>query len=75
MTVRRAEGSAAVAREEIPADVQWARALAAVVLGLLLAGAAMRDVICAPSLRTVAPEFRALSGVPSLVIRTFTGDF
>lgn len=62
-------------REESPADVQWARALGAVVLGLLLAGAAMRDVVCGTNLRTVAPEFRALSGVPSLVIRTFTGDF
>lgn len=62
-------------REDAPADVQWARALAAVVLGLLLAGAAMRDVDCMPNLRTVAPEFRALTGVPSLVIRTFIGDF
>jgi hypothetical protein len=63
-----------VGREEIPADVQWARALTAVVLGFLLAGAAMREVVCAPSLRTMAPEFRVLSGVPSLVIRTLTGD-
>ena len=62
-------------REENPADVQWARALAAVVLGFLLAGAVMRDVVCAPNLRTVAPEFRTLSGYPSLVIRTLTGDF
>lgn len=58
----------------MPADVQWARALAAVILGLLLTGAAMRDVICTPNLRTMAPEFRALSGVPSLVIHTFIGD-
>ncbi|HEY7740642.1 MAG TPA: hypothetical protein VIB01_08525 [Steroidobacteraceae bacterium] len=75
MTVRRAEAPAAVGRVDSPADVQWARALTAVVLGLLLAGAAMSDVVCAPNLRTVAPEFRALSGIPSLVIRTLTGDF
>lgn len=75
MPVHRAEASAAVGNEQSPADVQWARALAAVVLGFLLAGAAMRDVVCAPDLRTVAPEFRALAGVPSLVIRTLTGDF
>jgi hypothetical protein len=75
MPARRAEAAAAVGRGDSPADVQWARALGAVVLGLLLAGVAMREVICTPNLRTVAPEFRALSGVPSLVIRTFTGDF
>lgn len=75
MPIRRAEAPAAVDREESPADVQWARALTAVVLGFLLAGAVMRDVVCTPNLRTVAPEFRVLSGVPSLVIRTLTGDF
>lgn len=62
-------------REESPADHQWARALAAVVLGLLLACSALRPVAKVPNLRTLAPELRALSGVPSLVIRTFTGDF
>lgn len=62
-------------REEMPADIQWARALTAVVLGLLLAGAAMREVACHPNLRTSAPEFRALTGIPSLVIRAVTGDF
>ncbi len=74
MTARRAEAPAAVAREEMPADRQWARALTAVVLGALLAGAAMRDVACTPNLRTIAPEFRALTGIPSLVIRAVTGD-
>lgn len=62
-------------RGDASARVQWARALAAVVLGLLLAGAAMREVVCAPSPRTVAPEFRALTGLPSLVIRVATGRF
>ncbi|HEY7754458.1 MAG TPA: hypothetical protein VH856_11655 [Steroidobacteraceae bacterium] len=62
-------------REVMPADIQWARALTAVVLGLLLAGAAVREVACTPNLRTIAPEFRALTGIPSLVIRAVTGDF
>jgi len=75
MPIRRAETPAAVGRKESPADVQWARALTAVVLGFLLAGAAMREVVCAPNPRTIAPEFRVLSGVPSLVIRALTGEF
>lgn len=62
-------------REDAPADIQWARALTAVVLGLVLACAAMRDVACVPNPRTAAPEFRALAGVPSLVIRVVIGHF
>ena len=62
-------------REDAPADVQWARALTAVVLGLVLACAAMREMACTPHLRTASPEFRILAGVPSLVIRVVTGDF
>jgi hypothetical protein len=63
-----------VDREGGPADIQWARALAAVVLGLVLACAAVRKVACVPTLWSVAPEFRALAGVPSLVIHVVTGD-
>lgn len=74
MTVRRAEALAAVGRADAPADVQWARALTAVALGLLLACSALRPIVKVPNLRTVAPELRALSGVPTLVIRMFTGD-
>jgi len=75
MPARRAEAPAAVGREELPADQQWARAIAAVVLGIFLACSALRPVAKVPNLRTLAPELRALSGVPSLVIRTFTGEF
>lgn len=63
-----------MARENSPGDVQWARALTAVILGLVLTRAVMHDVACAPSPRTVAPEFRALAGVPSLMIRVITGN-
>jgi len=64
-----------VGREEQPADLQWARALAAAVLGLLLAGAAMENFARAPSLRTIPAEFRAAGGIPCLVIRVLIGDF
>lgn len=71
----RAEGPAAVGRDEAPADVQLSRALIAVVLGLLIAIAMIRPVVDVPSVRTRLPELRAIAGVPTLVIRTVTGVF
>jgi hypothetical protein len=64
-----------VGRDEQPADMQWARALAAAVLGLLLAGAATHRVIEGSNPRTVPAELRAAAGLPCLVIRIFSGDF
>ena len=52
-----------------------ARALIAVVLGLVIALTVLRPVVDVPSVRTLPPELRALAGVPCLVIRIFTGDF
>lgn len=62
-------------REEQAADMQWARAFAAAVLGLVLASAAIGNDGQAPNLRNVPAEFRAAGGIPCLVIRAFFGDF
>lgn len=75
MPTRRAEDATAVGRDEVPADVQLARALIAVVLGLVFALSVLRPVVDVPSVRTLLPELRAVAGVPCLVIRIFTGDF
>jgi hypothetical protein len=75
MPTRRAEAVAAMSRDDAPADVQLARALVAVVLGLVFALAVLRPAVDVPSVRTLLPELRALAGVPCLVIRLFTGDF
>lgn len=75
MPTRRAEAVTARRRDDAPADVQLARALIAVVLGLVFALSVLRPVVDVPSVRTLLPELRALAGVPCLVIRIFTGDF
>lgn len=64
-----------MSRDEAPADVQLARTLVAVVLGLMFALGMLRPAVDVPSLRTLLPELRAVAGVPCLVIRIFTGDF
>jgi hypothetical protein len=75
MPARRAEAVTAVSRDEAPADVQLARALIAVVLGLVFALSVLRPVATVPSVRTLSPELRALAGIPCLVIRLYTGEF
>lgn len=64
-----------MSRDDAPADVQLARALIAVVLGLVFALGVLRPAVEVPSVRTLLPELRAVAGVPCLVIRIFTGDF
>ncbi len=64
-----------MSRDDAPADVQLARALVAVVLGLVFAVGMLRPAVEVPSVRTLLPELRAVAGVPCLVIRVFTGDF
>ena len=64
-----------MSRDDAPADVQLARALVAVVLGLVFALGVLRPAVDVPSVRTLLPELRAVAGVPCLVIRIFTGDF
>ena len=63
-----------MSRDDAPADVQLARALIAVVLGLVFALGVLRPAVEVPSVRTLLPELRAVAGVPCLVIRIFTGD-
>lgn len=75
MPARRAEAVTAVSRNEAPADVQFARALIAVVLALVFALSVLRPVVTVPSVRTLSPELRALAGIPCLVIRLYTGEF
>jgi hypothetical protein len=67
--MRRAETGAAVGGDTPPADVQITRAVVAVALGLVFAyWLVLRPVCNEPSVRTLLPELRALSGIPSLVI-------
>ena len=68
MLNRRVDSSAAVGRDESPADVQLTRAFVAVAIGLLLAIWVLRPICANPNVRTALPELRALSGVPTLVI-------
>ena len=71
MPATRAEFRTAMGRAAAPADMQWARALIAVALGLVFACQLSGRVLDVPSLRTVPPELRALAGIPCLVIRIF----
>ena len=68
MLNRRVDSSAAVGRDESPADAQLTRAFIAVAIGLLLAIWVLRPICAGPNVRTALPELRALSGVPTLVI-------
>jgi len=68
MPNRRAETGAALGRDEKPADVQLTRAFIAVALGLLLAYWVLLPECASPTVRALLPEFRALAGVPTLVI-------
>ena len=55
-------------RDNPPADVQLMRAFIAVALGLTFAFFLLRPICDQPSVRTLLPEFRALAGIPTLVI-------
>ena len=55
-------------RDESPADAQMTRAFIAVAAGLLLAFWVLRPACTSPSVHAMLPEFRALAGIPSLVI-------
>ena len=68
MPTRRAEGVAAVGRDAAPADVQLTRAFIAVVIGMVFGFGVLRPICQVPSARTLPPELRVLSGIPSLVI-------
>ena len=68
MPNRRAETSAAMGRDESPADVQMTRAFIAVALGLLLAFWVLVPECASPTVHALLPEFRALTGIKTLVI-------
>ena len=75
MPATRAEVRTAMSRAAAPADTQWARALIAVSIGLLLACQVTGRVVTLPGPRVVPPELRALAGLPSLVIRHIAPEF
>ena len=68
MPTRRAEPTAAVGREDSPSEVQMTRAFIAVALGLMLALWMLRPQCVNPGVSAMLPEFRKLTGIPSLVI-------
>ena len=68
MPNRRAKTLAAMGRDETPADVQMTRAFIAVAVGLMLAFWVLLPECASPTVNALLPEFRALAGVPTLVI-------
>ena len=68
MPNRRAESLAAMGRDDSPADAQLTRAFVAVALGLLLALWVLAPECTTPDVNSMLPEFRALAGIPTLVI-------
>ena len=57
-----------MSRADVPADVQWTRALIAVALGLFFTCSVLRPAVDSPSVRTLLPELRAVAGISCLVI-------
>ena len=68
MPNRRAEPLAAMGRDDSPADAQLTRAFVAVAVGLLLALWVLAPDCTRPDVNSLLPEFRALAGIPTLVI-------
>jgi hypothetical protein len=68
MPNRRAEPLAVMGRDDSPADVQLTRAFVAVAVGLLLALWVLAPECVQPGFSSMLPEFRALAGIPTLVI-------
>lgn len=68
MPGRRAEPVTAVGRDAPSAETQLTRAFVSVAIGLLLALWALRPICQKPGMHTMLPEFRALAGIPTLVI-------
>jgi hypothetical protein len=55
-------------RDSSPSEAQILRAFIAVALGLLFALWMLRPACTSPRVNAELPEFRALTGIPSLVI-------
>jgi len=61
-------------RMDAPADVQWARALTSVIVGLLLACGILRPGAWTPGAGMLPSELRALAAFPCLVMYVVRGD-
>jgi hypothetical protein len=55
-------------RDVSPSEAQMTRAFIAVAAGLLLAFWMLRPACDNPGVNAMLPEFRALAGIPTLVI-------
>jgi hypothetical protein len=62
-------------RGDAPADVQWARALTAVVVGLVLACGTLRPVVSVPGASKLQHELRSLSAIPCQVLNIVRGVY
>ena len=60
-------------RVDTPADVQWTRALTAVVAGIVLASGMLRPVVQLPGAGALPPELRRLAAIPCLVMNFVRG--
>jgi len=60
---------------DAPADVQWARALTAVVAGLLLACGTLGPVVSVPGASKLQHELRSLSAIPCQVMNIIRGAY
>jgi len=68
MPCRKADPVAAAGRDGRAADARLTRAFVALAIGLMLALWVLRPICQKPSAHTMLPEFRALAGIPTLVI-------
>ncbi len=75
-TIRVAEArNTTVGRSDSPADVQWARAVAAVIVGAVLGCAMVRPAALLPGAATAMPaELRALVAFPCIVMCIVRGE-
>jgi hypothetical protein len=60
-------------RTDTPADVQWTRSLAAVIVGLVFASGELRPVVQVPGASALPQELRALAAIPCLIINFVRG--
>lgn len=65
---------AAISRTDAPADVQWARALTAVIVGLILACGILRSGVSTPGAGMLPAEVRALAALPCLLMYVVRGE-
>jgi len=64
-----------MSRGDAPADVQWARALTAVVIGLVLACGTLRPVVSVPGVSRLQHQLRSLSAITCQVMNIIRGAY